>query len=104
MVESGSSSNVMPYSVCQKMNIDPRKSNIQIVQLDCSRVKVLGELRNVFMIIFADPQVHQTIDILVEDIPEAYGLLLNRDWSSNLNDYFATDWSNFWLPYKGKSN
>ena len=31
MVDSGTSSNVMPFSVCQKLNVDPKKSNIQIV-------------------------------------------------------------------------
>jgi hypothetical protein len=49
MVGSGASSNVMPYFVCQKMNIDPKKNNIKIVQLDQYRVKVLVELRDVFM-------------------------------------------------------
>ena len=91
IVDSRTSSNVIPYSVCQKLNIEPKKSNIQIVQLAQSRVKVLGELRDVFIRFFVDPQVQQTIYILMADIPEAYGLLLSRDWCSQLNDYFATD-------------
>ena len=41
---------------------------------------------------------------MVFDVPEAYGLILNRDWSENLNGYFATDWSQLWLPYKGFQN
>ena len=81
MVDSGASSNVMPFSVCQKLNVDPKKSNIQIVRLDQSKVRVLGEMRNVLIILSVDSHVHQTIDILVVDIPEAYGLLLSRDWS-----------------------
>ena len=28
MVDSEASSNVMPFSVCQKLNVDPKKSNI----------------------------------------------------------------------------
>ena len=69
MVDSRALNNGIPYSVFQKLNIDPKKSNIQIMQLDQSRVKVLGELRSIFMRLFVDPRVHQTIDILVEDIP-----------------------------------
>lgn len=38
------------------------------------------------------------------DIPESYVLLLSRDWSSQLNGYFATDLSHLWFPYKGKAN
>ena len=48
--------------------------------------------------------VHQTIDIIVVDILEAYGVILSRDWSSKLNGYFATDWYHLWLPYKGHPN
>jgi hypothetical protein len=51
-----------------------------------------------------DPRVHQVIDIIVVDIPEAYGLLLSRDWSAKLQGYFSTDWTHLWLPYKGKPN
>ena len=31
MVDSGASSNAMPFTVFQKMNVDPKKSNLQIV-------------------------------------------------------------------------
>ena len=37
-------------------------------------------------------------------MPEAYGLVLSRDWSAKLNGYFASDWSHLWLPYKGSPN
>ena len=58
MVDSGTSSNVMPFSVCQKLNVDPKKSNIQIVQLDRSKVRVLGEMRNVLIRLSVDSHVH----------------------------------------------
>ena len=38
------------------------------------------------------------------DIPDAYGLVMSRDWSAKLNGYFATDWSHLWFPYKGSPN
>jgi len=94
----------MPFSVCQKLNVDPKKINIQIVQLNHSKVRVLGEMRNVLIRLSIDSHVNQIIDILVADIPEAYGLLLSRDWSSQLDGYFATDWSHMMLPYNGKPN
>ena len=37
-------------------------------------------------------------------MPEAYGLVLSRDWSAKLNGYFASDWSHLWLPHKGSPN
>ena len=48
--------------------------------------------------------MHQVIDVIVVDNPEAYGVILSRDWSVKLNRYFATDWSHLWLPFKGQPN
>ena len=41
---------------------------------------------------------------MVVDFPEAYVLILSREWSEKINGYFATDWSHLWLPYKGCQN
>ena len=41
---------------------------------------------------------------MVADIPNGYGLILNRDWSARLKGYFASDWSHLWLPNKGVPN
>ena len=52
----------------------------------------------------SNPQVHFIIDIIVADIPEAYGLFLSRDWSEKLKGYFATDWSHLWISHNGHPN
>ena len=36
LVDSGASSNILPKSVCAKLNIQPQKSVVRIVQLDRS--------------------------------------------------------------------
>jgi ribonuclease HI len=104
MVDSGASSNVMPWSVCQKINAEVKPSSLKIIQLDRTNVKVIGELKNVLIRLSSNPKVHQVIDIIVVDIPEVYGLFLSRDWSEQLHGYFATDWSHLWLPENGKPN
>jgi hypothetical protein len=104
MVDSGASSNVMPLSVCQKINAEVKPSDLKIIQLDRTNVKVIGELKNVLVRLSSNPKVHQIIDIIVVDIPEVYGLFLSRDWSEQLHGYFATDWSHLWLPENGQPN
>jgi ribonuclease HI len=104
MVDSGASSNVMPWSVCQKINAEVEPSSLKIIQLDRTDVKVIGELKNVLIRLSSNPKVHQVIDIIVVDIPEVYGMFLSRDWSEQLHGYFATDWSHLWLPENGKPN
>ena len=85
----------MPYSVCKKINSKPKICKTKIIQLDRSHVKVLGELKDVLIHLASNSKVHQTIDITVVDILEAYKVILSRDWLAKLNGYFTTVWSIF---------
>lgn len=69
LIDSGASSNIMLALVCSKLNIEPQKSAIHIVQLDRTKVQVLGEINFVTIRLSADPRVVQRIDILIIDIP-----------------------------------
>ena len=80
LVISGASSNVMPYSVCKKLNAQPKMCRTKIIQLDRSHVNVMGELQDVMIRLSSNSKVHQVIDVIVVDIPEAYGVILSRDW------------------------
>jgi len=64
----------------------------------------VGELKNVFIRLSFDSMVHQTIDIMVVDIPKDYGMFLSRVWYTKLNGYFDTDWSHLWLPQNDNPN
>ena len=61
-------------------------------------MKVIGEMEDVLIQLSSNEKVCQFIDIVVADIPKAYGLVLSRDWSVKLNGYFASDWSHLWFP------
>ena len=45
--------------------------------------KILGELKNVLLTLSIDPKIHQIVDIVVDDVPENYGMWLSRDWYEN---------------------
>jgi hypothetical protein len=79
MADLGASSIVIPLKFREKHNVKPEEYYIQIIQLDRSSVKVIGELKNVLIRLASNPKVHQTIDIIVVDIPYTYGFLLRRD-------------------------
>ena len=64
----------------------------------------MGKLKDVLIHLASNPKVHQTIDIIAVNNPEAYGVILSRDWSTKLNGYFVTNWYHLWLLYKGQSN
>jgi ribonuclease HI len=79
MVYLRASSNIMPWSVCQKINAKVQSSSLKIIQLYRTSVKVIGELKNVLIRLSSNLKVHQVIDIIVVDIPEVYGFFLSRD-------------------------
>jgi hypothetical protein len=56
------------------------------------------------MRLYSNPKVTQMIDIYVVAIPDIYGLLLSRDRPSQLNGYFAIDYSHLWFSWKGQEN
>ena len=81
----------MPLSIWKKLNATLLKSDKHVIQLDRTQVKVIRELKDVMIRIYTHHKFVQVIDIIVVDIPEAYEMLLSRDWSKKLNGYFSTD-------------
>ena len=79
LVDSGASSNVMPYLVCKNINVEPRICKTKIRELDKSNVNVMGELKDFLIQLASNSNAHQMIDIIVVDIPEAYRLILSID-------------------------
>jgi ribonuclease HI len=104
LVDSKASSNVMPLAICNKLGIVPLKHDKNFIQMDMTQVKVMGEIKDVMIRVATHPNFVQVINIIVVDIPEAYGLLLSRYWSEKLNGYFNIEWAHLWLPLKGYKN
>jgi hypothetical protein len=104
LVDSGASLNVMPYSVCVNLNVKPQIRKTNIIQLDRSHVKIVAELKDVLILLSSNSKVHQKINVIVVDIPEAYGVILSIDWSAKMNGYFVTNLSHLWLTYEGHPN
>jgi len=69
MLDSGTSSNVIPLSVPLKINSEVKPSYLNIIQLDGTNVKVIGELKNVLIRFSSNTKVPHVIDIIVIDIP-----------------------------------
>jgi len=104
LVDFGAAANVMSFSIAKKINARWSETFSRIIQLVRTSVPAIGELQDMIIQLSHDSRVHQCINIVVVGIPEAYGLLLSKDWSNKLEGYFATEWSHMWLPYKGRRN
>ena len=79
LVDLGSYVNVMSLAVCKNINGQPKPTDWQVTQLDRTNVKVVEEMEDVLIRLSANEKICQYIDIVVADIPDGYGLILNRD-------------------------
>ena len=61
LVDSGATVNVMPISVCKKINEHPKPSSWRVVQLDRTDVKVIGEMKDVLVCLASNDKVCQVI-------------------------------------------
>ena len=68
LVDFGASSNVMPLTICKKLNETSVRSDKHIIQLDRTQVKVIGELKYFMIRIATHPKFVQVIGIIVVDI------------------------------------
>ena len=75
LVDSGSSMNAMPLAVCKKINGHPKPTAWEVTQLERTNVKIVGEMENVLIRLYANNKICQFIDIVVADIPDGYGLI-----------------------------
>ena len=62
LVDLGASVNVMPLSIYKKINGQPKPSTWQVIQLDGTSVKVIGEMEDVLIHLSADERVCQYIE------------------------------------------
>jgi hypothetical protein len=69
LVDSGTSSNVIPLSICKKLNVVPLKSDKHVIKIDKTQVKIIGEIKDVMIRTATHPKFVQVIDIIVVDIP-----------------------------------
>jgi hypothetical protein len=47
LLDSGALGNVMPFSICKNLGLTPTQTNRKFLQLDKTKVNVVGELKNV---------------------------------------------------------
>lgn len=70
LIDSRASSNIIPKLVCAKLNITPKSSLVHIVQLDRTKVEVVGEINSICIRLSLNAKVSQIINMLVADIPK----------------------------------
>jgi len=93
MFDSSASHNLMPKSVMERLDLDITRPYKDLFSFDSSQVKCLGLVKDLCVSLVQYPAKTILMDIVVDDIPPKYGMLLSRSWGAKLQGSLQLDMS-----------
>jgi hypothetical protein len=91
MLDSGASHNVMPKIIMDKLGLHITRTYGDLYSFDSIRVKCMGMIKYLVVTLVQVPVKSIPMDVVIEDIPPKYGLLLSRSWGSKLGGYIQLE-------------
>jgi hypothetical protein len=103
LVDTGATNNIMPLAVMEALGMSCTKyyeTGEIIYAIDSRQVPTYGEIKYFYAWITVAPHIITVFNIVVVDLPPAYGVVLGRDWSSMIGGYIMNDGSCMMFPDK----
>jgi hypothetical protein len=98
MLDSGESSNVMTKKVMEQLNLRISRPYHNICALDSQTIEVFGLIKGLQVFLKAFPDITIEMDIVVIDVPDLWGMLINRKSAADLGGSIQMDLSYATLP------
>jgi hypothetical protein len=98
MLDSGSGASLMTKKVMQQLNLKTTRPYGNVCAMDSRSVEVEGMIQNQTVRLAKYPDIHLTMDILVIDVPDKWGMLLSRKWGASLGGSLQLDLSYATVP------
>jgi ribonuclease HI len=98
MLDSGASSNVMTKKVMEQLNLRISRPYHNICALDSQTIEVFGLIKGLQVYLKAFPDISIEMDIVVIDVPDLWGMLINRKSAADLGGNIQMDLSYATLP------
>ena len=93
MLDSGASYNLIPKGVVDSVGLDITRPYKDLYSFDSKRVKCLGLIKYMVVSLAKLPSKTMVMDVVLDDIPPKFGVLLSRSWTSNLKGGLQMDMS-----------
>ena len=93
----------MPLAVMEALGMSCTKyyeTGESIYAIDSRKVPAYGEIKEFYAWITTAPHIITVFNIIVVDLPPAYGFVFGRDWTSMIGGYIMNDRSCMMLPGK----
>jgi hypothetical protein len=100
-MDSGASHNLMPKTVMDELGLEITKTYHDLYSFDSRKVKCLGVIKDLVVTLFQFPMKSVVMDIVVDDVPPKFGILLSRSWIKILGGTLQMDLSYATIPVFG---
>jgi hypothetical protein len=101
LFDIGATNNIMPLAVMEGMSCTKYYENSErIYAIDSRKVSAYEEIKDFYAWITTAPHIITVFNIIVVDLPPAYGVVLGRDWTSMIGGYIINDDNCMMLPGK----
>ena len=98
MLDSGSSHNLMQKVVMEILGLEIKKTVQRLVLIWFEKIQLLGQIKDLYVNLAQVPAKHLVMDIVIEDIPPKYIILLSRSWGAKLQGNIQLDTSYATIP------
>jgi hypothetical protein len=98
MLDSGASANVMSLKVMEQLGLKTTQTYGNVCGIDSKRVKVYGLCEDVEVFLIEFPHINLLMNIMVIDVPDAWGMLLLRSWYVSLGGFLSMDLTHAHIP------
>jgi hypothetical protein len=98
MLDSRASTNVMPLKVMKQLGLKTTRPYKNVCGIDSKKVKVYGLIEDVEVYLHDFPHISLIMNIVVIDVPDAWGMLLSRSWSTTLGGFLSMDLTHAHIP------
>jgi hypothetical protein len=98
MYDSRASSNIMTKNVMERLNLKTTRPYHNVCAMDSREIEIHGIIVNLQVKLAAHPDITFPMDILVIDVPDAWGMLLSRKWVATMGGCIQIDLSYATIP------
>jgi hypothetical protein len=98
MLDYGASSNVMTKKVMEQLNLRISRPCHKICAMDSKMIEVHGLIKILQVHLSAFPDIMIELDIIVIDVPDAWGMLLSRKTTADLGGNLQMDLTYATIP------
>jgi hypothetical protein len=98
MLDSGASTNVMSLKVMKQLGLKTTRPYGNVCGIDSKKVKVYGLIEDAEFYLVDFPHISILMNIVVIDVPDAWGMLLSRSWATTLGGFLSMDLTHAYIP------